>query len=157
MNRRVYHGSRRARFVNALVCEHGANLVEFAVASAILFSLLFGILQMCLALCTYNYISEAAREGARWAMVRGSTSCTNTPSLTSCNASSTAIQTYVQGLGYPGITSGSVTVTPTWPNGGNSPGNTVKVQVQYPFTLSIPFVSLTTINMASTSVMVISQ
>jgi Flp pilus assembly protein TadG len=157
MNRRAYHGSKRARFVDTLVCERGANLVEFALASAILFSLLFGVLQMCLALYTYNYISQAAREGARWAMVRGSTSCTNTPNLSNCNASSTAIQNYVQGLGYPGITSGSVTVTPTWPNGSNSPGNTVKVQVQYPFALSIPFVSLTTINMAGSSTMVISQ
>ncbi len=149
--------SRQARLLKALACECGANLVEFALSCAILFSMLFGILQLSLALYTYNYVSEAAREGARWAMVRGSTSCTNTPSLTSCNASASAIQTYVQGLGYPGMSSGSVTVTPTWPNGNNSPGNTVKVQVQCQFALSIPFVSARTINLAGTSTMVISQ
>jgi hypothetical protein len=37
------------------------------------------------------------------------------------------------------------------------PGNQVKVTVTYPFPLSIPFLPKGTINMASTSVMVIAQ
>lgn len=141
-------------FVNGFLREDGANLVEFALASTILFAMIFGILQTCLALYTYDYISEAAQEGTRWAMVRGSTSCTNTPGLVNCKATAAQIQTYVQGLGYP--FSGSLTVNPTWPN-GNSPGNTVQVQVQYTYSLSIPFVRPISIPMASTSVMVISQ
>jgi Flp pilus assembly protein TadG len=152
---RVLGVNGRGRFVNGLLHEGGANLVEFALASTVLFAMVFGILETCLALYNYDYLSQAAREGTRWAMVRGSASCTNTPGLVNCKATANQIQTYVQGLGYP--FSGSLTVNSSWPNGSNSPGNTVQVQVQYTYSLSIPFVRPISIPMSSTSIMVISQ
>jgi len=127
-------------------------------------TLIFGIAETSLAVYSYFYISEAAREGTRYAIVRGS-SCTSFN--TACPASASDVQTYVKGLGYPGIKSASTTVTTTWPTTGasctpsttpcNNPGNLVKVKVAYQFNLAVPFVPANLINMSSTSQMVISQ
>src|SRR5215469_8508548 len=48
----------------------GATLVETAMVSAILFALLFGLIQIGYAFYTYNFVSDAAREAARYASVR---------------------------------------------------------------------------------------
>ena len=148
----------------------GAAIIEFALSSAILFALLIGTVTMCLAFFTYHSVADAAREATRWAMVRGSTSCTNTPGLTDCNATAAEIQTYVSSLGYLNVTASDTTVSwlaasgtqpTTWTTCAsgtcNVPGNQVSVTVTYPFPLNIPFVSSQTLNISSTSAMVISQ
>lgn len=155
-----------------IIGEEGSTLVEMAVASATLFCVLFGIIWMCMALYSYNFVSEAARDAARWAIVRGSASCGNTPNLTDCNATAAEIQTYVQSMGYPGITSANLSVTTTWlsasaappttwtacnPNTCNAPGNEVEVQVTYSVPFFVPFVNISTISVSSTSEMVIAQ
>lgn len=152
--------------------EHGAATAEIAFASVVLFAILIGIMQVSRALYVYNFVSEAAREAARYAMVRGSTSCTNTSSLSHCNATSANIQTYVQGLGYPGMVSSNLTATATWYSASasqpttwstcstgtcNKPGNQVKVVVSYPFTLSAPFYSGASFTVSSTAQMVVAQ
>lgn len=130
-------------------------MVEFALASTILFSLVFGVISICLALYTYNAIAEAAREATRYAIVRGS-KCKSF--ATACPAIRTDVQTYVQSLHFPGITPASLSVPASccWPT-NNNPGSTVKVTVQYTFPLTIPFVPSQTLSMSSTSQMVISQ
>lgn len=163
------NAARRERVVLA---EDGATLVEMAIASSTLFCVLFGLIWMSMALYSYNFVSEAARDATRWAIVRGSTSCANTPNLTDCNATTDEIQSYVQGMGYPGITSANLSVTTTWlsasstqpttwtacnPNTCNSPGNEVEVQVTYSVPLGVPFVNISTITVSSTSEMVIAQ
>ena len=140
----------------------GQTLVETAIGLAILFTLVFGIVEMGLAFYTYNFVSESAREGARYAMVRGS-SCTS-PCTEATNAS---VQDYVQNLGYPGLNSSDITVTTTWPDTGvtctpsvspcNNPGNNVIVKVAYAFPWNIPFVSSSTLTLTSTSEVIISQ
>jgi Flp pilus assembly protein TadG len=161
------------RLLQAARGEQGEAMVEMAITSVILFLFLIGIIEISLALYSHAAVSEAAREAARYAMVRGSTSCTNTPSLTNCNATQAQIQTYVQGRKYPGLTSSNITVTTTWLSAStsqpttwstcspgpcsNAPGNVVQVVVTYPFPLSIPFWNSMTINTGSTSRMVIAQ
>lgn len=158
--------------------DSGASLVEFALSVSVLMGLLIGIMFMCLALYARHFVSEAALEGARWAMVRGSTSCANTPNLTDCDATNAEIQTYVQSLSLPGINSQSLTATTTWlsPSAGppatwtacggtcNAPGHAVQVVVTYPFPLPIPSVTAKSISFStdaltfsSTSQLVISQ
>lgn len=140
----------------------GETLVETAITFSILFAMLFGIIGLGLALYTYNFVSESAREGSRYAMVRGS-SC-----VTPCTAATAAsVQTYVQNLGYPGLNSSDLTVTTTWPDTGatctpslspcNNPGNNVMVQVVYAFPWSTPFLPRRTLTMTSTSEVIISQ
>jgi Flp pilus assembly protein TadG len=155
--------------------ESGATMVELALCSAILFTFVFGILDMSLAVYGYHYSSEAAREGTRYAIVRGwtapSVAGTACASYTNgaCTASSAQIQQYVKSLNFPGIQSSLMTVTPSWstyPGGSactapsatcNIPGNQVTVQVQYAFPVTIPFIKSRTLTMTSTSAMVISQ
>ena len=136
--------------------------------------MMVGILEMSLALYSYDYVSDAAREGSRYAMVRGSTSCVNTPNLTNCGATSAQIQTYVQGLGFPGIDSNSTTVTTTWlsasatqPTTWTACGTTTACKAfgepwlrcgwVYSFPLSIPFISPQMLSIGSTSQVVVAQ
>jgi Flp pilus assembly protein TadG len=144
--------------------ECGAVLVEMAVSLTLLLTMLFGLMEISLLLFTYHFISEAAREATRYAIVRGS-SCSGWASA--CPASSTDVTNYIRGLGYPGIDPTAITVTTTWPTTGtsctpsvtpcNNPGNLVKVKLQYAFPLTLPFTSFKTVTMTSTSQMVISQ
>lgn len=155
-----------------LLGEEGVSMVETAVSCTVLFAVLFGICQISLAIYVYYFTSDAARQATRYAIVRGSTSCTNTPSLSNCDATTGNIQSYVQGLGFPGITSSKVSVSTSWYSASgttpttwsacsagicNAPGNLVKVTVSYPMTLQMPFTKNLSLNMNSTSQMVISQ
>jgi Flp pilus assembly protein TadG len=168
------------QFATSVRSENGQATVEFAFASVVLFAFLIGIMQVSRALYVYNFVSEAAREASRYAAVRGSTSCVNTPHLSGCNLyQSSQIQTYVQGLNYPGLVSSSLTATVSYytastsssnePSASNPttwsactgtcnlPGNLLKVVVSYPFALSIPFYSGASITVSSTSQMVVAQ
>jgi len=155
--------------------ECGAAMVEFALSAVIMLMLLIGIIEMCLAFYTYNFVSNAAREAARYAIVRGSTSCTNTPALANCNATADEISGYVNSVGYPSLSSNNLTVTTTWLTATSSgspatttwtacssgvcnvPGNLVKVVATYNFLLGIPYIPRSTLAISSSSAMVIAQ
>jgi Flp pilus assembly protein TadG len=49
--------------------ERGQALVEAALTFPLLFLLFFGIIEFSLVIFSYNTISNAAREGARWGIV----------------------------------------------------------------------------------------
>ena len=167
--------------------QDGAALVETAVAMGIYLSVLFGLVAFCYALYTYNFVSDAARLATRYAVVRGLNSCKIAPTFPDCNmpdiTPASALQTYVQNLGYPGINSTNVTVTATWlsattvlASGGNTVvtgwatcaptstdpwcnanGDAVQVQVTYTFPLNIPFWKNGTLTVGSNSQMVINE
>jgi Flp pilus assembly protein TadG len=153
--------------------DRGSTLVEFALVLTALMMFLLGIMDFSRMLYTYHFVGEAAREGTRYAVVHGSTfttGCSGTVSY-SCSAKASDVQSYVQGLTPPGITSGSLSVNTTWPgtapagaltgcstaNGNNSPGCLVQVSVSYPFKFMFPFLPKSTCTLSSTSVMVIAQ
>jgi Flp pilus assembly protein TadG len=127
--------------------ESGSSMVEFALALLLFFIVLFGTIELGLAVYRYNMVSDLAQEGARWASVRGSTS-----SL--LHASNADVQTFVQSRAI------GMTVTVTTPLGAPStlqPGQTVSVLVQTavaPLTRLIPHGTLT---LSSTASMVIAR
>ncbi len=143
----------------------GSIIVEYAITASLLMTLLFGIVQTCFALYAHNFVSDAARMATRYAIVRGS-SCTG---MSDCGITAAQIQTYVRGLAYPGIKSSNLSTTTTWlsasasppttwtacANQCNAPGNAVQVQVTYAFPMFIPYWKSTTVNLTSTSQMVI--
>jgi Flp pilus assembly protein TadG len=132
--------------------ERGSSLPEMAIAASALLALLLGIVDFGRAMYTYGFVAQLAREGARWAVVRGA-GCTV---LDHCKATSADVQTYVQSLA-EGMTPGTIAVTATWPNAGcDTQGCPVVVNVQYPFKF-IGVLPGAKINMSSTSQMVISQ
>jgi Flp pilus assembly protein TadG len=152
--------------------ELGASLVEFALSAMVLLTFLFGIMAMCTALYSYHFVAEAAREGARYAIVRGSSCATYGTFTSNCPLSTTAspspIQTYLRSLNFPGINMNNLTATAAWsayPTGGtctplatcNNPGNQVQVTVSYQYPLKIPFVPSRTLTMTSRAQMVIAD
>lgn len=112
----------------------GQALAEFAIALTVLFLLVFGIVDLGRAVFAYNTIAHCAREGTRYAVVRGSDS---SPTMmlgpTANNADlESQVRYYAKGLD-----SSRLTVTSTWANSAgaadNSPGSTVTVKVSYTF------------------------
>lgn len=165
------------RLPRDLKSDEGGTLVETAISISLILMLMFGVFDLSLGFYTFHYISDAAREGSRWAMVRGNDSCSNTPNLTDCDATGDEIAAYVKSLSYPGIDSTDyMTVSTTWLstnsyNGSTgqtwsscgttqtcrAPGNQVQVTVNYAFPLNVPFWTAKTVNVSSTSSMVIAQ
>jgi len=152
------HGSARS--------EEGSAIMETAMSFLMLLSFLLVIMETGFLLYSYHFISEAAREGTRYAIVRGRSAgsdCASYGSL-ACHASSADVQNYVKNLGFLNPT--NMTVSPAWsafasgstcPTTGpcDSPGNLVTVQVQYNFTLSIPVIPTKTYTLSSTAAMII--
>lgn len=142
--------------------ERGQAIVEFALVGSIALMLLFGIVEIGRAVYTYHLVSNAARIGSRYAIVRGAT-CSQTSPAGSCQATSASIQTYVRSVS-PGIDASQLTVATTY---GTSSGCSdpkfqstlclVSVTASYKFTFLVPLVSSAAVTMASTSKMVISQ
>jgi Flp pilus assembly protein TadG len=130
----------------------GAALIETALTLALFLTVLFGIIETSLAAYAYHFISHAAREGTRYAIVRGK-ACNTFASA--CPATADDIQAHVRSLAFPGINE-TIGVVTTW-SPTNDPGGLVQVAVTYPYHLSLPFMPVMTINMTSTSEMVISQ
>jgi Flp pilus assembly protein TadG len=154
--------------------EEGQTIVETAMSIIILLTFMFGVFEAGLAIYSYHFISEAAREGTRYAIVRGSsagtTACTapGPPTCIAQGGSNTGdIATYVKYLGFPGINPGNMTVNSSWsayangsscpasPSPCNSPGNLVTIVVTYNFPLTVTFVPKKTYAMSSTAAMII--
>ena len=127
--------------------EAGQTLTELPIALVLFLVLAFGTVDAGRLIYAYNAVSLSAREGVRWAAVRGGAS--------GHAASKAEIQSFVQSktVGVP------VTVDVSWlPDGNNQPGSTVLVTVTSAFALiaPLPFVPQT-INLTSSSRMVISR
>ena len=142
--------------------EAGSALVEFALASVIILTLLFGIIDMGRALYAYDWVSDAARRGTRYAMVRGTSSCTGSPQVSDCNAGPPLITTYIEGNAFA-LDQSAITVTAQcWPSAFAftpppcAPGKTVQVKVRYNFSFLSPFTPHSW-TMASSSIRTVSQ
>ena len=155
--------------------DEGSAAIEMAVSMTALLLVIVGMMKMCIAVYSYHYTSEAAREGARYAIVRGygastaHTACVAYESA--CVASADNISSYVKALGYPALVPANMTVTTAWtgfPTGVTcttpSPypncdqqGGLVTVTVQYSYPLSIPFLPTKTLNMTSSASGILSQ
>jgi len=172
MSKSLKRGSFLRCVARCLGGNQGSSLVEYAIVLVVLLTIIFGIMDFSRFLYAYHFVSEAAREGSRYAMVRGytyhGTTCASTTPPTpsfACNATNTNVQSYVQGLAPPTITSGSLTVTTTWPGtvpsgaaascasatSKESHGCLVEVEVSYPFKFIFPYLSTSTFTMTSTS------
>jgi Flp pilus assembly protein TadG len=148
---RVVRGhAMRSRICDRLGNEDGQSLVEFSISTTVLLTFIFCMAEATLAFYSYNMISESAREGTRWAMVRGS-SCT-TSSSASCETSASQVNSYVSGLGWPNLGGGTMTVNTTYPDGNENPQTSrVLVSIRYVFPIQVPFVPSTAITMNASS------
>lgn len=146
---------RSHRYRDLLRGDRGDSLMEFALTLPILVAFLIGLTQMCLAYYTYQLISEYAREGTRYAMVRGANCMTSAGA--SCTVTASQVNTWVEGLSYPNMGGGTVTAATTYPDGDEVSPHRVQVVVTYTFPYKIPYSASRNLSMTSTSVMYILQ
>ncbi len=152
--------------------ESGQATLEFALTLSLLLTSIFGIMVCSMAFYADHFVTDAAKEATRYAMVRGSswgsTSCSSYTSY-SCVASSSNVTSFVNSIAPTGISPSGISVTTTWPGtdptgqtcdttqGKNSPACVVNVEVHYSFKFLLPFVPFGTMNLAGVSSDVITQ
>ncbi len=143
--------------------ESGAEVIEFAVSSMVFFAFTLGLMYAGYLFFMYQTAAEAARDGARWASVRG-TNCNTT--ITGCPLSATPsndVQTYVQN-DIPGASNMTVTTnwcipasgqctypgTGTWGTNNIGQGDFVRVTVSYTIA-SVPFIKSSGVTLTSSA------
>lgn len=94
----------------------GSTIVEFALVSSAFLGFMLLIIETSLAVYSYDFVSEAARDCARYAIVRGKSSCNAaySPQMPDCAATEAQIQTHLRSLNYPGINTSNLTATVAW-------------------------------------------
>ncbi len=122
--------------------ERGAAAVEFAIVAALLFMLIFGIINFGLLWSQKNVYVGAAREGARYAAVR----CGGT-----CGPTSVRDRTVAAAAGYPINSAGIVVDVEPYgsPNAGCTPdtsGRQVKVSWTQPMQVNLPLLPRVDLN-----------
>jgi Flp pilus assembly protein TadG len=103
--------------------EHGAALLEMAFTLPLLLFVCVGILEFGRAYQTWQVLTNAAREGARIAVLPGSTSTDVT----------NRVRTYMQNGQLPKYATATVSVTPTTVSIGAGTESASQVTVNYPF------------------------
>jgi len=118
--------------------EEGSSLLEFAFVAVLFIVVLLAVVEMARMILVYTTMAQAARAGARYAIVHGGErtgSGVDGPSGTACAPSScTQINTVVQNFASAGLlNTGDLTVTVAYPDGKNTVGSRVDVTVTYAY------------------------
>ena len=168
MNLRRPH--RRSRL--AIDNENGSTLVEFALVVILFLTVFFGIIDFARALYAYHFVAHAAREGTRYAIVRGANCDTNLADCPGTDGPDGNIAAHVRGTATGiGLDPNSLVVNPTFSpanydpgsqvttcetnattNLFDNPGCMVQVQVQYAFKSIFPLMPTTTCQIGSLAV-----
>jgi Flp pilus assembly protein TadG len=125
----------------------GAAAVELAIVLLMLLTLIFGMIELSMAVFRYNNVSAAARRAARMAIVRGEMAPSalgnwGPTTVTGTGDSSDAVVSAVA-PSLIGLEPSDTTVTLEWPDGDTKVGSRVRVTIasnHEPF-LSFPFTS----------------
>jgi Flp pilus assembly protein TadG len=119
--------------------DRGSSLIEFALISFMFIMLLVGVIEMGRMVLVYTTIANAARAGARYAIVHGGdrtgTGATGVDAASGPGSPCTCpqIQTVVKNFASGGLLDTTkLTVTVNYPN-GNTAGSFVTVQVAYTY------------------------
>ena len=135
--------------------QRGQALAEFALVAPIFFLLLFAIIDFGRYVYYVQILNNAAREGARYAIVHGSLSLSPTgpPQDSTGAAVKQVVRDYAVGV----IGDATVlTINATW-NPNNNRGNAVSVTVDYQFHSVIPIVPLPAIQIQGASTLVVNN
>ena len=124
----------------------GQVMTEFAGVATVFLLSMSAIFMMGNLVFDYNSISSAAREGARFALIHGSTA-----------ASESAVQTVaINAAPSLGLTTNEVTVT--FPADLAVPSKLdARVVINYPYTIQVPFMSSKSLTLTATAQMPVSQ
>lgn len=128
----------------------GQTMVEFALSAMLLLLLLFGIMEMGLAVYNYNTVSSAAREAVRYAIVHSPTSAS--PATTS--------QIQQLTINYaPALNLTPADISVSWPTDPHilPSQDDAQVTISYTYQFQIPFLSPVALKLTTTSQMLVSQ
>ncbi len=125
--------------------ETGQTLVEFAIASWLVFMIIFGITEFGLAVWRYNMVSNLAQEGARWSAVRGSQSL--------APADNAALQAFIDSRAIGMTVIATVTPVPS----SVTTGATVSVNVSTTFTPLTALFPSAALTLQSTAQMIMAR
>jgi Flp pilus assembly protein TadG len=141
----------------------GQALVEFALVAPIFFLVLLSIVEFGRYIYTVQILNDAAREGARYAIVHGSQSlCPSGPMpgglgvVNPCDPNGQNVKNVVvtTSTGVTGVSASMVNVS--WPV-NNSRGNRVTVSVTYQYQSLIPIVPLPPVTINGDATLVINH
>jgi Flp pilus assembly protein TadG len=133
--------------------EQGTTMAEFALIAAVFFMIIFGIIEFGRLLYTHNALTDAARRGARYAVLHPETTDATACVKNVVVYGETHLDSSCQPTGAPlinGLTTTNVFVTYEGADDDNDPNTpatdygmnlgTVTVEIRnYTFNLSIPF------------------
>ena len=127
----------------------GQTMIEFMLSAALLLALVFGIMEMALVVFTYNTMSNAAREAARYAIAAGP----NSPKP----ASTSQIQAFAMNCA-PSLKLSASDVSVNWITDPNlSSRQDAQITVSHTYPVSVPFLPKVNLKLSSTSQMMASQ
>lgn len=137
----------------------GQSLVEFALISLLFFTMFFGIVEMGWFLFNYHEVNNAAREGARYAVVHGTMSqgITDPVAAAAYRIDATKLKAAVLSkVNLANADSLTVTADPVDLDKGLQPGSSVKVTVRYHYRPLVGFIlGAPSISLAGKSTMII--
>lgn len=123
--------------------ERGATLFETSLILLVFLTVLFGVIEVGRLTLTYVTLSNAVREGVRYAIVHGSDRTGSGADGPSGPSDSSQVTTVVQTLTTAaGLSNANLTVTVTYPT-GNSPASPVTVTAAYSYIPMVSFLPLT--------------
>jgi Flp pilus assembly protein TadG len=125
--------------------ERGASLVEFTIAATVFLTVTFAVLEFGRALWVYNALADAARKGARYAVLHDANSIDDVKRVVVYGDPAGGANPIVDNLSVSNV-------TVTYPNFGLDKG-TVKVSItgyQFQFVLPLVPVSITMPDPATT-------
>jgi Flp pilus assembly protein TadG len=127
------------------------TVTELAITLPVVLVLLLGVIDFSLAIYAYGTVSEAARCGARYAIVHGSLAS----SPVGPTANDSTVQTVVQNNA-AGLT--GVQVTSSWPNGSNDAPSPVTVTATCSCPLFVGrFIGINSVTVSGTTTMLITH
>jgi len=139
--------------------ERGQALVEFSLSVIVLILIVFGMIDAGRAVWNYNTLSNASREGARYAIVHGGNSSDpsgpGSPYYSPPNTDQKVTET-VETFG-ASLNPSRLTVTADWTDGSNDPGDSITVTSQYTYEPMFNLFGMISFDMQASSTMTISQ
>jgi Flp pilus assembly protein TadG len=154
-SRRANSGLRQRHPQTERNPESGQAMVEFALILFPLLILVAGIIQFGIGLNYWLDMNRIANQGARWAVVNeypmsnGSTCVRTTTPAGSC---AQTLQAYLKQQALTNGLNKSLCVAISFPDGGTTAGNPVKVQLTAPFKF-VPILGIGTIDLKANATM----
>lgn len=135
----------------------GQALVEFALVAPLFFLLLFAIIDFGRYVYYVQILNNAAREGARYAIVHGSSDGLDPTGPGSPDPTGEDVKAVVRNYAIGVIGGGALDIQPSWPDGTNDRSQTVSVRVIYQFRSVFPVVPLPPVTIEGASTLVINN